>query len=112
MINKKSRNYTVIDRDYLILYDDKFQMRTRIHPIMVTWSWRYIRRYLCIGYSLLFLLILFVNFQMCKWKSNIRDDRIDRPAYCDQSIIRKHFMHDQRYLSLISLFYFITQFII
>ncbi len=62
---------------------------------MITWKYRFHRR-LFIGFSLLFLIILFIYFQIFK-QSNARDSNADRPTYCDKTIIRQHFMDDKRY---------------
>jgi hypothetical protein len=64
---------------------------------MIIWKCRYFRC-LYIGVSLLFLLILFIYFQIFK-QSNFDDSYTDRPAYCDKTIIRQHFMNDKRYFN-------------
>jgi hypothetical protein len=58
---------------------------------------RYFRRHLYIGFSLLFLIILYIYFRIFKLQSNIDDENTSQPKYCDQTAIRKHFMHDKRY---------------
>ncbi|UJR15757.1 hypothetical protein I4U23_002692 [Adineta vaga] len=62
---------------------------------MTSWTLRHMHRYLCVGYIVLFILILVFNFHIFTWQSNYSDDRINRPTYCNQSIIRKHFMQNK-----------------
>jgi len=62
---------------------------------MITWKYRFHRR-LFIGFSFLFLIILFIYFQIFK-QSNVHDSNADRPTHCDKTIIRQHFMDDKRY---------------
>ncbi len=63
---------------------------------MKTWKWRYPRR-IYTGFSLLFLISLFFYFQIFK-QSNSDDPDTARTKYCDQTIIRKHYMDNKRYL--------------
>ncbi|CAF3489175.1 unnamed protein product [Rotaria sp. Silwood1] len=57
--------------------------------------WRHSRRYLYIGVSLLFFLTLFIHFQYFTQRLDFDDKKSQQSTYCDQTIIRKHFMNDQ-----------------
>jgi putative Mn2+ efflux pump MntP len=48
-----------------------------------------------IGFSLLFLLGLFIYFEIFK-QSNIDDLNTDQPEYCNKTIISKHYMDNKR----------------
>ncbi|CAF3347143.1 unnamed protein product [Rotaria sp. Silwood1] len=59
------------------------------------------RRRYCCGYLYILccasaLLILLINLQSFKWQTNVSDQDKDRPQHCDQTIIRKHYMYNER----------------
>ncbi|CAF0911595.1 unnamed protein product [Adineta steineri] len=51
------------------------------------------RRYLCIISSVFFSLILFIYIQYFQYLSD--NENLNQPAYCNQTIIRKHFMQNK-----------------
>jgi hypothetical protein len=66
---------------------------------------RYSRRYLSIICTISFLIILMlISVQIYRRQLNGSggDDGRDRPAYCNQSILQKFYMHDRKYFSLIN----------
>ena len=65
-----------------------------------TWTRRSYRRCLCIICNILFVIILFLTIEIYEqqFEIDVDDDR-ERPGHCDQSIIRKFHMHNQKYVS-------------
>ncbi|CAF2469204.1 unnamed protein product [Rotaria sp. Silwood2] len=57
--------------------------------------WRFSQRYLFTGLSLLFFSTLYLYSQFFQQQLDFYDENSEQPTYCDQTIIRKHFMNNQ-----------------
>lgn len=77
-------------------YQCKLHVITSVYLTMTSCSLRHARGFLCAIYSLLFVVMLFVNMQILGWESDPSPDQPNRPRYCNQLIIAKHFMNNQR----------------